>query len=196
MRILCVEDDADSREMMTVILEQAGYEVVAASNPADGLKIAKHDAPALIILDNWYERGSGIELCKQIRQFDSHTPIIFYSGAVYQSDIQNAMEAGAQDYLIKPTGIQVLVKTVEGLTRRTSRRSVVGKGRVIISVSGREDIMALDDRIEAEAKALREKLDKHADLPEVEEVVTNLNELLQTREHTQAILARLECRNA
>jgi DNA-binding response OmpR family regulator len=117
MRILCVEDDADSREMMTIILEQAGYEVVAASNPADGLKIAKHDAPALIILDNWYDRGSGVELCKQIRQFDSRTPIIFYSGAAFQSDVRKAMDAGAQGYLIKPVGIRDLIATIEVLTK-------------------------------------------------------------------------------
>ena len=115
MRILCVEDDADSREMMTIILEQAGYDVVAASNTTDGLKIAEQSAPALIILDNWYERGSGVELCKQIRKFDSQTPIIFYSGVGYQSDIQKAIDAGAQGYLIKPVGIQYLIETIERL---------------------------------------------------------------------------------
>ncbi len=117
MRILCVEDDADSREMMTIILEQAGYEVIAASNPTDGLKIAEHGAPALIILDNWCERGSGVELCKQIRKFDSQTPIIFYSGAAYQSDIRKAMDAGAQGYLIKPAGIRDLIETIKVLTQ-------------------------------------------------------------------------------
>lgn len=117
MRILCVEDDADSREMMTIILQQAGYDVVAASNPTDGLKIAKQPAPALIILDNWYEKGSGVELCKQIRKFDSQTPIIFYSGAAYQSDIRKAIDAGAQGYLIKPAGIRDLIGTIETLTQ-------------------------------------------------------------------------------
>lgn len=117
MRILCVEDDADSREMMTLLLEHAGYDVVAASNPADGLNLARQDGISLIILDNWYERGSGVELCRQIRRFDSQTPIIFYSGAAFQSDIRKAMDAGAQGYLIKPTGIRDLVETVEVLTQ-------------------------------------------------------------------------------
>ena len=117
MRILCVEDDADSREMMTVLLEQAGYEVLAASNPTDGLEIAEHGAPALILLDNCIEKGSGIELCKQIRSFDSQTPILFYSGAAYESDVRKAMEAGAQGYLIKPAGIQVLIETIKVLTQ-------------------------------------------------------------------------------
>ena len=170
MRILCVEDDADSREMMTIILEQAGYEVVAASNQTDGLELVRQYTPDLIILDNWYERGSGVELCKQIRSFDSHTPIIFYSGSAYQSDMRKAMDAGAQSYLIKPAGIRDLVETIEVLTHRTSRRSDGGKGSVIMSVPGREDIVALDDRIAAKAKALREKLEGRAELSEVGEL--------------------------
>jgi DNA-binding response OmpR family regulator len=116
MRILCVEDDADGLEMMTVLLGLADYEVVAASNPTDGLELARQEALALIILDNWYARGSGVELCKQIRNFDSHTPIIFFSSAAYEADAQQAMEAGAQAYLKKPLGIQVLVETIETLT--------------------------------------------------------------------------------
>lgn len=125
MRILCVEDDVDSREMMTVLLEQAGYEVFTAGSATDGLGLARQGSFALIILDNWYERGSGIELCKQIRRFDTRTPIVFFSGAAYEADIQQGMQAGAQRYLTKPTGIKVLVKTVEELTHLRSRPSAV-----------------------------------------------------------------------
>lgn len=56
----------------------------------------------------------------------------------------------------------------------------------------REDIIALDERIEAEAKSLREKIDEHADLSEVEEVVANLNELLQSRHLTKVLLDKAE----
>jgi two-component system phosphate regulon response regulator PhoB len=125
MRILCVEDDADSREMMSLLLEQAGYEVVTASNAADGLELARRVSFALIILDNQYELGSGIDLCKKIRRFDSHVPIVFYSGAAYEADIQQAMQAGAQSYLIKPASIRALVQIIEELTLCTSMYSAV-----------------------------------------------------------------------
>ncbi|HET8671293.1 MAG TPA: response regulator, partial [Candidatus Saccharimonadales bacterium] len=49
--------------------------------------------------------------------FDANTPIIFYSAAAFEADVQKAMEAGAQGYLFKPTDIQVLVQTIEGLTK-------------------------------------------------------------------------------
>ncbi|HEX5736731.1 MAG TPA: response regulator [Blastocatellia bacterium] len=122
MRILCVEDDADSREVITILLGLWGYEVVTASSPTDGLELAQQDSFALIILDNWYEIGSGLELCKQIRGFDTNTPIIFYSASAYEVDVQKAMEAGAQGYLFKPTEIEVMVQTIEGLTKPAKRQ--------------------------------------------------------------------------
>ncbi|HET9530233.1 MAG TPA: response regulator [Blastocatellia bacterium] len=129
MRVLCVEDDEESREMMTLLLEQAGYEVVMASTATDGLGLARRGGFDLMLLDNWYEKGSGVELCKQIRRFDTHTPILFYSGAACESDIRRGMEAGAQGYLTKPTGIQVLVETIEELTHSTSKQlAALGEG--------------------------------------------------------------------
>ena len=99
--------------MLTVFLGRAGYEVVTASGSLDALKLARQQGFAAIILDNWYEMGSGVDLCKEIRSFDSRTPIIFYSGAAYEVDIRRGMEAGAQFYLTKPSGIYDLVKTIE-----------------------------------------------------------------------------------
>jgi DNA-binding response OmpR family regulator len=115
MRILCVEDDADSREMMNLLLKSAGHEVVFANGIADGLRRARQESLDLIILDNWVEGGSGVELCKAIRCFDAQIPIVFLSAAAYVSDIKNGLEAGAQVYLTKPTGLQKLVQTVENL---------------------------------------------------------------------------------
>ena len=123
MRILCVEDNEDSREMITILLRKEGFEMVTASSVYDGLELSRRGGFDLIILDNWYEQGSGVELCKQIRRFDMQTPIIFYSGAAYPADEQQAMDAGAQDYLIKPLGIGNMVKTIERLTRLTNRPS-------------------------------------------------------------------------
>lgn len=125
MRILCVEDDADSREMITLWLGLAGYEVVTANSSSDGLELAQKYSFALIMLDNWYEIGSGLELCKQIRRFDTNTPIIFYSGAAYEEDVQKAMEAGAQDYVFKPAALQELVQTIEGLTKPAKMQPAV-----------------------------------------------------------------------
>ncbi len=106
---------------MTVLLEHRGYEVVTAKSTTEGLKLAGHGGFALIILNSWFEKGDGIELCRQIRSFDTRTPILFFSSAAYKADVLKAIEAGAQDYLIKPRGIEALIETVEGLTHPASR---------------------------------------------------------------------------
>jgi two-component system response regulator RegX3 len=110
--VLCVDDDRDTCEMITVLLGQAGYEVTYALTVADGLKFAHKGHLDLIILDWHYQDGTGLELCKQIRTFDTETPILFYSGIVSESDIKEALIAGAQGYIVKPTGIEEVLQTI------------------------------------------------------------------------------------
>lgn len=122
MRVLYVEDDGDTLEVVTVLLRQAGYEVETATTATDGLKLARQNDFALIILDNWLDDQSGVDLCREIRGFDMHTPILFYSGAASEAEVHEAMEAGAQGYLIKPMGIENLVEVAKELTRNKHRR--------------------------------------------------------------------------
>ena len=119
VRILCVEDDKDSRDVMIALLSEGGRKVVTASTPTEGLELAKGGGFTLIVLDNWYEKGSGVELCKQIRMFEPDLPIVFYSGAADQSEIRSGLAAGAQAYLIKPY-IEKLVSTVSQLIQKES----------------------------------------------------------------------------
>ena len=88
--------------MMHVLLGEYGYEPVIAASVSDALESARSGGLALCILDHWLTESNGIELCRQIRAFDSCTPIMFYSGAGYEADIQKGLEAGAQAYLVKP----------------------------------------------------------------------------------------------
>lgn len=114
-RILCVDDHEDTRNMMSVLLDQYGYEAVIAASLSDALESARSGGLALCILDHWITEGSnGIELCQQIRAFDSDTPIMFYSGAGYQADIKKGLDAGAQAYLVKPD-FEHLEQTIDRL---------------------------------------------------------------------------------
>jgi len=99
-RILLVEDYEDSRDLATHILTE--YTLTCARNFNEGLRIARQGGFDLYLLDNWLPDKSGVELCRAIREFDPHTPILFYSAAAYQRDIEEAIRAGAQDYLAKP----------------------------------------------------------------------------------------------
>jgi len=101
-RILCLEDDADTREMMDALLSEFGYEPVIVASATDALERTRSGGLALCILDHWITDGSGVDLCREIRALDPQTPIMFYSGAGYPSDIQKGLDAGAQAYLVKP----------------------------------------------------------------------------------------------
>jgi two-component system, OmpR family, response regulator len=111
-RILCVDDDRDTCEMITVLLGQSGYEVQHALSVAEGLRKAQQGGFDLILLDWNFADGTGIELCRQIRAFDSGTPILFYTGEIDDSAIHAAFSSGAQGYLIKPVAVDRLLRAI------------------------------------------------------------------------------------
>jgi DNA-binding response OmpR family regulator len=113
-RILLVEDEEDGIALATLAL--AEYEITCARNFDEGLSIAQQRDFDLYILDSWLPDKSGVELCRAIREFDPDTPILFYSGAAYARDIEDALRAGAQDYLIKPASPDDLEQAVALLT--------------------------------------------------------------------------------
>ena len=102
-RVLYIEDHDDTRELVTLVLEQRCFEVVTGSTIASGIALAASDRFDLYLLDSWLPDGSGLDLCRQIREFDKTTPILFYSAAAYEIDRDQAMRCGAQAYLIKPS---------------------------------------------------------------------------------------------
>ena len=99
-RILLVEDEEDVRELASFTL--AEYTLICARDFDEGLRLAQQRDFDLYILDSWLPNKSGVELCRAIREFDTHTPILFYSAAAYERDIQEALREGAQAYLTKP----------------------------------------------------------------------------------------------
>ncbi len=130
LRILYAEDDLDSRELTYLILTQAGFEVVCAESGVDAIQLAKEQSFDAYLLDNWMPEVSGWELCQQIKAFDSHTPIIFYSAAAYQDDKDKAFAMGAHSYITKPARGAELVSTIEiaVTSRDLGRRSEQASG--------------------------------------------------------------------
>ena len=100
--ILLVEDDQDSCEALAELLGQQGHKAVTAYTVDEGLQLSRSGGFDLLILDNWFRVGSGIQLCRQIRMFDPETPILFYSAAAYETDIREGLDAGANEYIVKP----------------------------------------------------------------------------------------------
>ena len=104
-RILYVEDHDDTRVLMAYILNGAGFEIIEATSAQDALELAKSESFDLYLLDHTFPDASGITLCRAIREFDPTTPILFYSARAMEKERQEALQAGAQDYLVKPDDI-------------------------------------------------------------------------------------------
>jgi DNA-binding response OmpR family regulator len=120
-RILCTEDDADTREMLTVLLKSFGYEVVCPADSILALELMRGIHFDLCLLDNWMPGLSGLELTQKIREFNKTVPILFYSGAAQETDRQQALDAGAQGYLFKPVETDELIQEINGLIDRSKR---------------------------------------------------------------------------
>lgn len=121
-RVLYVEDHEDTRELVTLVLEQRSYEVVTGATIESGIALASSQEFDLYLLDSWLPDGSGLDLCRQIRQFDNVTPILFYSAAAYEIDRELAIKSGAQAYLIKPSNPSELCEVVASLIETHRRR--------------------------------------------------------------------------
>ena len=115
-----VEDEEYARELAAIIL--AEHTLICARNFDEGSRFAYHRYFDLYILDNWLHCGSGIGLCRAIRDFDPYTPILFYSAAADERDIQEALRSGAQGYLVKPVKTNDLEEAVAKLTSPIDRR--------------------------------------------------------------------------
>jgi two-component system OmpR family response regulator len=114
-RVLYIEDHEDTRELVTLVLEQRCFEVVTGSTIETGLALAGSQHFDLYLLDSWLPDGSGLDLCRQIREFDKATPVLFYSAAAYEIDKSQALNSGAQAYVIKPTNPSELCNVVTSL---------------------------------------------------------------------------------
>ena len=112
-RVLFIEEDIDTCELITTMLKYAGYRTVVAPTLNEGLQLARGDHCDLILLDWLFEGGTGVELCQQIREFDGSTPVFFYTGIAYKPNLNQALEAGAQGYFVQPIDLEGLLAEYE-----------------------------------------------------------------------------------
>ena len=116
-KILIAEDEPDIRDLVAFTLRFAGYEVVAGTNGEEAVQLAKKEFPDLILLDVRMPRMTGYEACKQIKADASlkDVPIVFLSAKGQEAEIQSGMEAGAEEYLLKPFAPDQLTERVRSI---------------------------------------------------------------------------------
>ena len=116
-KILIAEDEPDIRELVAFTLRFAGYEVVTGSNGEEAVELAKREFPDLILLDVRMPRLTGYDACKQIKAMPDlkDVPVVFLSAKGQESEIQDGMNAGAEEYLLKPFAPDQLTERVRAV---------------------------------------------------------------------------------
>ena len=118
IRILVVDDEADIRRIIRILLESRGYRVLEAPNGKLAVEAVKKEPDVdLILLDIMMPELSGIEASREIRQFSS-APILFLTARTQEQDKQEAYSSGGDDYLAKPFSHGELLMKVDSLLRR------------------------------------------------------------------------------
>ena len=133
-RILIIEDDPDTTELIRLYLVRDGHQVLTASDGAQGLRLAQEDAPDLIVLDLMLPRMDGLEVCRRVRQ-NSQTPIIMLTARVEEEDRLGGLDMGADDYVTKPFTPRELAARVRAVLRRAAR-DAMDRGPSFISYEG------------------------------------------------------------
>ncbi|MEZ4685459.1 MAG: response regulator transcription factor [Bacteroidia bacterium] len=136
-KILLVDDEADIRDLLSYNLEAAGYEVREAENGLQGLQLAEQWRPDLMILDVMMPVKDGIATCEALRQHEEigNTPVIFLTARAEDYSELAGFEAGADDYVVKPIKIRILLKRIGALLKRRSmlpEASLIRKGELEI----------------------------------------------------------------
>src|SRR5580693_10777509 len=117
-RILVVDDDAPLRRMLERTLVAEGFEVTVAADGGAALVAAERSAPDVIVLDVAMPALDGLAVCRRLRSKGLPTPILMLTARDAVPDRVAGLEAGADDYLVKPFAVAELVARLRALTRR------------------------------------------------------------------------------
>ncbi len=116
-KILIAEDEPDIRELVAFTLRFAGHEVVAASNGEEAVQLASREFPDLILMDVRMPRMTGYDACRVMKANSElkDIPIVFLSAKGQDAEIQTGLEAGAEEYLLKPFAPDQLTDRVRAI---------------------------------------------------------------------------------
>ena len=149
LRVLVVEDEAPTRDLLAAILRDDGYEVLAVADGTAALTEAKTFRPDLALLDCALPGSNGVDVARRLRM-EGNLPIIFVTGADSTEDIRSGFQVGADDYIVKPFDSEELSWRVRAVLRRSGHTVaqrwecgdlVVDEGTRSVTRGGQEIVM-------------------------------------------------------
>ncbi len=122
-KILIAEDERDIRDLVAFSLRYGGFDVVESSNGQEAVEQALAAKPDLILMDVRMPKMTGYEACKQLKSIDEvkHIPVVFLSAKGQEQEIQQGIDAGAEEYILKPFAPEELVNRVRDILRRAGK---------------------------------------------------------------------------
>ncbi|MDM7959565.1 MAG: response regulator transcription factor [Synechococcus sp. WH 8007] len=117
-RLLLADDDPKLRQFLELELGEEGYAVQSAASGMEALLAIRQEQPELVILDWMLPDLSGVEVCKRLRSTGLGVPVLMLTGRDAVADRVEALDAGADDYLVKPFSIEELLARLRALARR------------------------------------------------------------------------------
>lgn len=125
-KILVAEDERDIRDLIAFTLQFAGFEVVLAVNGVEAVELASRERPDLVLLDVRMPKMTGYQVCETLKAMPemSTIPIVFLSAKGQESEIQQGLDVGAVDYILKPFAPDELTRQVQRILEEFGSSSV------------------------------------------------------------------------
>ena len=128
-QVLVVDDEPPMRAALTRALELGGFEVELAIDGEDGLRQAGDGGADVVVLDLMMPRLDGLDVCRTMRERGDRTPVLMLTARDAVADRVEGLEAGADDYLVKPFALEELLARIRALLRRTGAEEREGPPR-------------------------------------------------------------------
>src|SRR5205809_6434148 len=122
-RVLIIEDETPMRTALADVLQGEGYRALTAADGESGLRKAVDEKPDLILLDIMMPKLDGYAVCAELRRLENPVPVLMLTAKGQVEDRVTGLDAGADDYLVKPFSTEELLARVRALLRRVQRQS-------------------------------------------------------------------------
>jgi two-component system phosphate regulon response regulator PhoB len=163
--VLVVEDSLESAALISTVLEEEGFRALVRHDGQEGLEAYSREQPIAVLLDWVLPGGPGLEICRRIREQNRVVPIFFISGRQDEASVSRGLDAGADDFLVKPFRPRELMARLEASLRKVAAmhpgddrrdRAAAGAGAVAVHVLGEAeiDLEAREARLHGEPVAL------------------------------------------
>lgn len=152
--ILAIEDEADIQELLRYNLTKEGYRVTLAASGEEGLRLARSEAPDLILLDLMLPGMDGLEVCRRLLATEATRaiPVVMLTAKGEEADIVTGLELGAADYITKPFSPKVLIARIRAVLRRQPDGEAAGEAVIkihdLVIHPGRHEVLVQGQPVE------------------------------------------------